>query len=252
MEQNSKQDIKHDISSFGLHVLAMAFMLCDHLWATLFPAAEWLTCVGRLAYPIFAFMIAEGYAHTRDLKKYMLRLLFWAAVSEIPFNLMYGGSLFYPFHQNVLWTFLLSLLLIMLIEKCRKKFKPVVWVPLSAAIAVLGYAAGYIAMTDYYGVGVLTVLMFYFFRTPNLVNRLLQLVCMYLLNGVLLGGYIYTVPLFGRVFEIEQQSLALLSLIPIWLYRGRQGHHSKAFRYFCYGFYPAHILLLFFIRSIVL
>ncbi|MBD5141037.1 MAG: conjugal transfer protein TraX, partial [Ruminococcus sp.] len=98
-----------DISSFGLHVLAMAFMLCDHMWATLFPAAEWLTCVGRLAYPIFAFMIAEGCTHTHDLRKYMLRLLFWAAVTEIPFNLMYGESVFYPFHQNVLWTFLISL-----------------------------------------------------------------------------------------------------------------------------------------------
>ena len=90
MDQRSKWNI----SSTGLHILAMGFMLCDHLWAMLFPAAEWLTCIGRMAYPIFAFLIAEGYMHTRDLRRYMLRMLFWAVLSEIPFNLMYGGSVF--------------------------------------------------------------------------------------------------------------------------------------------------------------
>lgn len=243
---------KHDVSSFGLHVLAMAFMLCDHMWATLFPAAEWLTCVGRLAYPIFAFMIAEGYAHTHDLRKYMLRLFFWAVVTEIPFNLMYGESVFYLVHQNVLWTFLISLLLIILIEKCRAKFKPAVSLLLSALIAVLGYAAGYAAMVDYYGEGVLMVLMFYFFRTPNRKNRLLQLICMYILNVELLGGLCYTFTLFGYDFEFPQQGFAILSLIPIWLYSGRPGFHSKAFRYFCYAFYPVHMLLLVGVRSLIL
>lgn len=243
---------RHDISSFGLHILAMMFMLCDHMWATLFPAAEWLTCAGRLAYPIFAFMTAEGYTHTHDLRKYVLRLLFWAAVTEIPFNLMYGGSVFYPLHQNVLWTFLISLLMIILIEKCRAKFKPAVSVLLSAAIAVLGYILGYVTMVDYYGEGVLMVLMFYFFRTPNLKNRLLQLIFMYILNVELLGGLCYTFTLFGHEFEFPQQGFALLSLVPIWLYSGRQGFRSKAFRYFCYAFYPVHMLLLFGVRSLIL
>ena len=241
-----------DISSFGLHVLAMAFMLCDHMWAALFPAAEWLTCAGRLAYPIFAFMIVEGYTHTHDLRKYMLRLLFWAVVTEIPFNLMYSGSVFYPFHQNVLWTFPISLLMIILTEKCRAKFKPAVSVILSVLIAVLGYIAGYVSMADYFGEGVLMVLIFYFFRAPNLKNRLLQLICMYILNVELLGGYSYEFTLFGHTFEFAQQGFALLSLVPIWLYRGRQGFHNKAFRYFCYAFYPVHMLLLVGVRSLVL
>lgn len=243
---------KHDVSSFGLHVLAMAFMLCDHTWVTLFPSEEWLTCVGRLAYPIFAFMIAEGYTHTRDLRKYMLRLFFWAAVTEIPFNLMCSGSIFFPFHQNVLWTFLISLLMIVLIEKCRAKFKPAVSFILSAAIALLGCVLGYVAMVDYFGAGVLMVLMFYFFRTPNWKNRLLQLISMYILNVELLGGYSYEFTLFGHVFEFAQQGFAILSLIPIWLYSGRQGFHNKAFRYFCYAFYPVHMLLLFGVRSLIL
>ena len=111
MGRNSKLQI----SSAGLHILAMGFMVCDHVWAMLFPAAEWLTCVGRMAFPIFAFMIAEGYRHTRNLKRYLLRMLIGALLAEIPFDLMYSGGVFYPFHQNVLWTFLLSLLLIFLL-----------------------------------------------------------------------------------------------------------------------------------------
>lgn len=108
---------KRGINSFTLHILAMLFMLCDHLWATLFPAQEWLTCIGRLAFPIFAFMIAEGCYYTSNVKKYMQRLFLFAVISEIPFNLIMGSSVIYPFHQNVLWTFLLGLLSIQIIEK---------------------------------------------------------------------------------------------------------------------------------------
>ena len=101
----------------------MALMLCDHAWAMLFPAAEWLTCIGRIAFPIFAFMIAEGAAHTHSMGRYILRMLIWAVISEIPFNLMMGGSIFYPFDQNVMWTFVISLIAIMLLEKVKKRFK---------------------------------------------------------------------------------------------------------------------------------
>ena len=240
---------KWDISSSALHILAMGLMLCDHLWAMLFPAAEWLTCLGRIAYPIFAFMIVEGYTHTHDLRRYMGRLLFWAVLSEIPFNLMYGGSVFYPFHQNVLWTFLLSLLMIVLAEKARRRFRPVPAALLSAGIAVLGFVLGYAAMTDYYGAGVLTVLAFYFFRGQTWWKRLLQFLCLYVVNIQLLGGYCYIVNLFGHEFELTQQGFALLALLPIWLYRGRQGVRKKAFQYFCYAFYPVHMLLLFLARA---
>lgn len=240
---------KFQISSAGLHVLAMILMLCDHAWAMLFPAAEWLTCIGRLAFPIFAFMTVEGFFHTHDLRRYLLRLLLWACLAEIPFNVMYGGNILHPYHQNVLWTFLLSLIIISLIEKCRHRFKPVWTVLIAIGLAAAGFLIGSIAMVDYYGPGVLTVLTFYVFRKRTWVNRLLQLLCLYVLNVELLGGYFYEVELFGYTFEIVQQGLALAALIPIWLYQGKQGFHSKAFQYFCYTFYPAHILLLFVVRE---
>ena len=93
------------LSSFTLHVLAMILMLCDHLWATLLPGQEWLTCIGRIAFPIFAFMIAEGFYQTSNRKKYLKRMFIFALISEIPFNLIMSSGLINPFHQNVLFTF---------------------------------------------------------------------------------------------------------------------------------------------------
>lgn len=243
------EKVKIEITAATLHILAMAFMLCDHLWAMLFPAEEWLTCIGRIAFPIFAFMLVEGFFHTHDLRRYILRLLAGALLSEIPFDLMYGGSFFYPYHQNVLWTFLISLLLISLIDKARARFQPAAAVAASAGLSLLGFLLGYAAMVDYYGVGILTVLVFYFFRNRTWKSFIGQIICLYILNVRLLGGYCYSVFLFGHEFEVIQQGLALLALIPIWLYRGKQGYHHKAFRIFCYAFYPLHMLVLFFIRE---
>ena len=245
-------DSKLNISSTSLHILAMALMLCDHLWAMLLPAQEWLTCIGRIAFPVFAFMIVEGYLHTHDLRRYLLRMLVWALLSEVPFDLMYGGSIFYPYHQNVLWTFLLGLLLIRMIDQGRGRLRPVFSFLLSAGIVILGFVLGYVTMIDYYGVGVLTVLTFYFFRNRNWRNRICQFLCLYILNVKVLGGYYYEIRIFGFEAKIIQQGFALLSLIPIWLYHGRQGIHSKAFQYFCYAFYPAHMLALFIIREWIL
>ena len=97
------------MNSFALHVLAMLLMLCDHLQLTLLPELPILRCVGRLAFPLFAFMAVEGYLRTRNLKNYLLRLLMLAVISEIPFDLLVSGSVFYPVHQNVIWTIVLGL-----------------------------------------------------------------------------------------------------------------------------------------------
>ena len=112
---------KLETTSFSLHIMAMAFMLCDHLWGTIVQGNDWLTCIGRLTFPIFAFMIVEGYFHTKSMKKYVQRLLLFAVISEIPFNLAMGSRLFFPIHQNVLWSFLISIGLIHWNEKGKEK-----------------------------------------------------------------------------------------------------------------------------------
>ena len=233
-----------ELTAAVLHIIAMTLMLMDHLWATLLPAREWLTCAGRVAFPIFAFMAVEGYFHTRSFKKYILRMLLFAVLSEIPFDLMYGGTWFYPVHQNVLWTFLLGLLGVWLMEQVRKKGKTWMYLLVCVLVMPAGLVLGTLCMVDYYGVGVLTVFVFYFLHGRKWWCFLGQLAALYWLNVELLGGLMYPVQLFGIEFELCQQGLALLALIPIWLYCGRQGYHSKPFQYLCYAFYPVHMLLL--------
>ena len=113
------------INSFTLHILAMIFMLSDHLWSIFFPNQVWLYVIGRLAFPIFAFMIVEGFFRTKNRKKYLIRIFIFAIISEIPFNLFSSLAireviiLFYPYN-NVLWTFLIALCGLSLLEKIEK------------------------------------------------------------------------------------------------------------------------------------
>ena len=109
------------LNSLTLKLLAMALMLCDHLWATVLPGWMWLTDIGRIAFPIFAFQVAEGFQRTHDRKKYLLRMLVFALISEIPFNYLYYSSPVFPFHQNVMFTFFIALLLMLGLERLRGK-----------------------------------------------------------------------------------------------------------------------------------
>ena len=239
-----------ELSSMSLHVMAMIFMLCDHLWGTVVPGNDWLTCIGRLAFPIFAFMIVEGYFHTKSLKKYLLRMLLFAVISEIPFNLAMGSRMFYPIHQNVLWSFLISLLLITWNEKTRAS---TMWKKAAVAIVsvLLGYIVGILTMVDFYSAGVLTVLVFYFFRKRTWWSLVCQIVCLWYINVEMLSGFAYQVEFFGNAHFIVRQGLAMLALVPIWMYKGKQGYHSIWFQYLCYAFYPLHLLILGIIKFVI-
>jgi len=230
------------INAMQLKILAMAFMLCDHMWATIIHGNNWMTCVGRLAFPIFAFQIAEGYAHTHDRKAYRRRMLLWALISEIPFNLMTGGGLINPFHQNVMFTFWLALLLLGPIERAVKRGGAMGGL-ISLGWTLLGFLVGTITMVDYYGYGILMVILFYISRKAP-AKKLLQLIAMYWINFRMMGGLVYPFELLGREFFFPQQGFALLALIPIWLYNGQQGPYNKTIRRVCYAFYPAHIMAL--------
>lgn len=232
------------ITAFTLHIIAMGLMLCDHLWATVIPGNQWLTDIGRLAFPIFAFMIVEGFFHTHNRKKYALRLFAFAIISEIPFNLMYGSSMFYPYHQNVLWTFLLAFGCMTIIEKVKKH--GVLWktILVSVFVTLVGALLGLLLMVDYFHFGVLTVMIFYFFRGHKWYHYAGQLAGLFYINAILFAGLEYSVTLFGNTFSFPQQGLAVLALIPIWLYNGEQGPRNKVIQYCFYAFYPVHMLIL--------
>ena len=239
----TENKLKLETTSFSLHIMAMLFMLCDHLWGTIVTGNDWLTCIGRLTFPIYAFMIVEGYFHTKNLKKYALRLLLFAVISEIPFNLAMGSSLFFPIHQNVLWSFLISIGFIHWNEKVKEKQ---LWKRILVGVATIciGYLVGIITFVDYYNAGIFMVLVFYFFRGKKWWCYLGQFICLWYINFEMLGGLSYEIDIFGQTHFIARQGLALLALIPIWLYKGKQGYHSKPLQYFYYVFYPLHLLIL--------
>lgn len=245
-----EKKFKIEFTSMSLHIIAMIFMLCDHLWGTIVPGNDWLTCIGRIAFPIFAFMIVEGYFHTKNLKKYICRLFIFALISEIPFNLAMGSNIFYPLHQNVLWTFLISLILIHLNEKTKKSNKIWMQIGVGCITVILGYLIGIITMVDFYHSGILTVLVFYFFRQKKWWSYICQFICLWYINVEMLGGLAYEINLGNKTYFFSRQAFALLALIPIWLYKGKQGYHNKVLKYTYYAFYPVHLLILGIMKSL--
>ena len=203
------------LTAAQLRLLALALMLVDHVGRTMFPGQAWMVCLGRLAFPIFAFQTAEGYRRTRNFRRYCLRLAVFALVSEIPFNLMVGGSVLYPGHQNVMVTMLLGLL------ACRA------WDGQKWGQLLLVFLAATFGFPDYGSLGVATVLVFHMFRQERAVLLLL----LALIHGC---GYGF----------LSIQSFAVLAWVPISMYRGEKGRGGKWLQYGSYIFYPAHMLIL--------
>ena len=229
-----------------LRLVAVALMLCDHIWATYMSFGNWLTYIGRLAFPIFAFFIAEGFCRTSDVKKYALRLLGFGIISEIPFNLFYSSRTFNPYHQNVMFTLLLGLLAIMVIDRLKKD-RSAKNIALSLLYLLLITVASVIGFVDYGFNGVLMVVMFYLFRDFPFA-WVLQLISMVLINIVFFEGQVIPFELFGKAFEIPTQGFAVLALVPIWLYGGKRFGRNKVLQYGFYAFYPVHMLVLYLIR----
>ena len=235
---------RFELTALSLHILAMICMVFDHAWASVVSGNLWMNCVGRLTFPIFAFLIVEGYFHTGNFKKYVTRMFFFALLSEIPMNMLYNGSYLYPFHQNVLWTFLIALLAMKLIDRVRETKKPAAAVILTALIVLFSTLLGLVSMVDYNAPGILTVFAFYFFHGRKWYHYLGQFLVLYWLNVDLLRGMDLPLSLFGFDFFFPTQGFALFALIPIWLYRGKQGLHNRWIQYGCYAFYPVHMMLL--------
>ncbi len=220
MRQNSEEKI--GLSSFCLKCIAVSSMLVDHIGAFLFPSQLWLRCIGRLAFPIYCFLIAEGYFHTRNVWRYMARLAVFALVSEIPYDLAMFDMPFCAQSQNVYFTLLFGLACIYAIDGIRRERR---WAGLAilAASAVLSH---FFVRPDYGIGGIAMIVCFYVFR--------------YSIPGRWLSVGAINIAYYGGV-----QSLGTLALVPIQFYNGRRGHGAK---YFFYAFYPAHLLCIYLIR----
>lgn len=251
------------LSAFSLRNLAMLLMLIDHIGLVFFPDILLFRYIGRLAFPIFAFLIVEGYCHTRNLRNYLLRLLGLAIITDLPSQYMSQGNFDYVPFQNVIWTFLISLVAIALIDHSRKQLPLIGWLPLSLVVTALAGYVAFWANTDYNYIGVLMVLGFYYFRGQGALHRLGQALMMFLTNIILASIRWYQdIPFvlqdFGLYWNtygmqiIPSQIWAVLALIPIWSYNGQAGHRSKASQAGAYLFYPVHMLALGFLGQVFL
>ena len=146
----------------------------------------------------------------------------------------------------MLFTLLLGLLAISVIDKTRKKFTPKA-VVLSLLWLLLICVASVIGFVDYGFMGMITVVMFYLLRDFPFA-WLAQLVAMVLINIVFFEGQVFQIEFLGKIFEIPSQGFAVFALIPIWLYSGKKGHSSRIMQYGFYAFYPVHMLILYLIK----
>jgi len=155
-----------------LKIIAMISMVFDHVGDMFFPGVMWPRMIGRLAMPIFSFFIAEGFAHTRDKKKYLGRLGLFALISEIPFDLAFDGKLGLE-HQNIMLTFFLAASALMLFDRIwggnglEGERIPVVKTALGV-LAVAGIAAlALLLRADYTVFAVVAVFLFYVLRQKH-------------------------------------------------------------------------------------
>lgn len=218
-----------------LKLIAVVAMLIDHMgviWGSSLPFLQvpllatitpyyCMRRIGRLAFPLFCFLLTEGFVHTRNRMTYGCNLLAFALISELPYNLMHSGKLLHLGAQNIYFTLLLGFLALWLLESnLQLSCKVSILIP---GMLVLPYLH-----IDYGQKGVLLIILLYALRQQGLLRALLSL-------PFLSGGY-----------------AAWLAFVPISLYNGQRGFiRGKVLKYAFYAFYPVHILLLYGVKLLL-
>lgn len=183
---------------------------------------------GRLAFPIYCFMLVEGFLHTRSRKNYLRNLVLFGCISEIPFDLALSQTVFAPAHQNVFFTLALGLASIWAIDEVEKRRRGVTGWLIAVLIIVAVFSTAQFCHVDYSGYGPLVIIVLYSTRK----NRLLQCVAGALLFAFIPGEFPW----------------ALLSFVMLYTYNGKRGRQHK---WFFYGFYPVHLLIFGIISTLI-
>lgn len=233
------------INTFWLKIFAIIFMTIDHMAICLGltytdgryflsglmtrDTYDMFRTIGRLAFPIFCYLIVEGLTYTKNVMNYIIRLFIFALLSQVPFSLMTKREPFvFQNNLNVYFTLALGLITIAVIDYFRKKQKkgeinkPIFFLISAVAIICTTTFADTIR-TDYSGYGVLVIIIFYVFKDKPLLT--------------LLALYIATYNMSSNL-----EMYALFSLIFIVLHNHQKGPSMK---YFFYLYYPLHMLILY-------
>lgn len=245
-------------SSFQLKTIAILCMLVDHIASVFQPyMGELYTplrTIGRLSFPIFCFLIVEGFAHTSSRVCYGIRLGLFCVISEPCFDLAFHHTWLYDEKQNVFFTLLVGFLTIWAIDAIKNRFlekKVFLCVKIllcSCVIAIACMMANWL-MTDYSYRGILFICIFYLFRNRAWVGMSLfagiNLLCGYRISMIEEYGWQIAKP---YVTNFLIQDAAILAILPMILYNGRKGRNMK---WFFYLFYPVHLLLLYLIYTLI-
>ncbi|MGN0383669.1 MAG: TraX family protein [Eubacterium sp.] len=224
MEENNT----FGFSILMLKIIALVAMIIDHIGTTLLQENSvyyWIFCgIGRISFPIFAFVLVEGFIHTKDIKKYILRMGIFAIISEVPFDLLHFGTDYGKWlsEQNIMFTLAIGLVMMFIDMQIKKNCNNDSWV-YTAMVVVCAMFATYLLRTDYTYAGVLFIAVFYFFR-DNKINKSIGNA---LLNIVAYGGI---------------QIIGIFSIPFIWFYNNKPGRYK--FRYMFYIIYPLHMLII--------
>ncbi len=210
------------LDGFVLKSIAMVAMLIDHMGAVLFPQYLGMRMIGRIAFPIYCFLLVEGAMHTSDIRKYELRLFLFALVSELPFDLAFQGTIDFN-HQNVFFTLLLGVIGIDLAQRWKSKLNTIL-------IFIILVIVAEFLRTDYGGSGIVFIFFYYLLYQKKVIKQLAFVLENYLLYGS--GVQIY----------------ASFAVLPMLLYNGKKGPSLK---YVFYVFYPAHLLILYLISRML-
>lgn len=222
-----------------LKLIAIAAMLCDHIAWGFLPSTsliyQLMRAIGRLTAPIMSFFIAEGYYHTRNIKRYALRLFAFAVISYFPFYLMFesrkGPSLDTLTTFNVIYTLLCGLLALWAWDKVQN--------PTLRALAIIGL--GVLAMRGDWSFSIVVfVLIFGTFRG----DRKKQMTYFAVFSALLLVEIFLNTALYKKPVSLQCYQIGIFLVIPLLLrYNGERGG-GKTSKWFFYIFYPAHLLIL--------
>ncbi len=237
------------MNSFALKLLACITMLIDHIGAIFFPDIMFLRIIGRIAFPIYGFLITEGYTKTKNLKRYMFRLFILAIVSQIPYMLAFETK-----GLNVFFTLLAGILVMVILDKKidflklkddNKIYKIIFEVSIYIVkfiliLLIIGVIEKF--ESDYATYGVCIILCFRLFK-----NNFKKLTFVMLALNIL-----YTIPIlkyfitsYGVNFRVFLQTTCINSLFFIYNYNDTEGIKMQ---WLFYGFYPVHLIVLIFIR----
>lgn len=210
------------MNTFVLKIIAITSMLMDHVGYVFFSEVTIFRIVGRLAFPIFCYTLVEGFLHTRDVKKYLIRLGIFAIISEVPFDLAFMGEVLEIKHQNVFFTLFFGVVMMWMLTKTESMV-------VRFAIAVGLTLVCRFLNTDYASTGLLMMFTLYMFRGNKKEQLILTGLAMLLMSGGI-------------------QLFSILALIPIAMHNHKLGPKMKMFFYL---FYPAHLLVVYLISIVV-